>query len=155
MRKQDIKVWMKLYKQSMWDIFEYEVIQIQTLQTKDHKQDFYIVKCNSCVDHESCEVALKINDTGHFEYSHMINNYEDEYTDHCKDCKINSQYYWHIELWKIWAKVFFLSKKDCIIDTYERTRDKYDEDIKELELKISTHKKNITLLNIKLWALDD
>lgn len=34
---------------------------------------------------------------------------EDEYTDHCKDCKMNSQYYWHIELWKIWAKVFFLS----------------------------------------------
>ena len=82
----------------------------------------------------------------------MVNNYDDEeYEDSCcNGCKKNLQFYWHNDGWKVNWKRFFTTKKDCIIDTYIKSKDYYNEKIKENEKSIISYKNRISEIDTKL-----
>lgn len=141
------KIWDSFYKQSTWWIFTYIIFWIQTLETKWKKIIFYNVQCQECSDHDKCELALKINDYWKIEYSHMLNNDDDEYSD--------KQFYWHNDWWKSYWKEFFETKKECMIDTYYKTKDLYIKENQELNEKIERNILKIKQIEEKIEILNN
>lgn len=138
------KIWDSLYKQSTWGIFEYTVFLINTLETKWKKTIFYNVQCQNCSDHEKCELALKINDYWKVEYSHMLNDSDED---------SEKQYFWHCDWWKNQWKNFFDTRLECMIDTYERTKEFYIKENEEAQKKIDKNILKIKEIEEKVLIL--
>ena len=146
-----IKIGSELYQYSS-KIIAYEVIGLNELKTKEHTEIFYILKCLSCQDHKPCEIAIKFNDYGDLEYSHMVNQYEDdeEYKEEHEHYK-NSQFYWHKNKDYYW----FLSKKEARLFIHYKNISYYNEEITKASETIKRYEKCIGEENEKINALTE
>lgn len=128
-------------------ILEYKVIEIQKLETEGHIERFYILKCQVCHDHTKCKVATKVNNSGNLEYSHMINNYEEdeESNEHYK----NSQYYWHT------GDCFFSTKTEARLFVHTKNLNYYHANIKKAQDSIEYNEKCIREEQDKIDALTE
>lgn len=133
-------------------IIPYLVICINEMKTKEHTEIFYILQCQSCIDHNKCELAVKFNDYGDLEYSHMINgyNYDDEYKENHSHYH-NEQYYWHRNKDYYW----FLTRNEARIFVYEKNINYCKEVIKNSEEIIERKNKEIEEYKEKIQAIQD
>jgi hypothetical protein len=138
----------ELYQYSN-QIITYEIIGVNELKTKEHVEKFYILKCLSCSDHSPCEIAVKFDNYGNLEYSHMINQY-DEYDEENERCK-NSQYYWHKNKEYNW----FLTRKEARKYIHNKNIKFYNEEIQNLQNRIQDLNKKILDSEDKIKALDN
>lgn len=151
-KPKDMEIGVKLYQYSSPRILEYIVIGVNELKTKGHIERFYILECQSCADHDKCQVATKFDDCGYLVYSHMINGYEnddDEYFNKHGHYK-NGQYYWH----KNKNHLFFKTRKQAQIFILNKNIDyakdmiaKAEQNIKSWQEEIEKSKTQIEILN--------
>lgn len=135
MKVKDLKLGQVLYAYNS-KILEHKVIEIQTLETDRHKEKFWILECQSCNDHSSCKFATKLDDYGNLIYSHMVNQYGEEYEDSSR-CK-NEQYYWQN------GSQYFLTRKEARLYIHEKNIAYHTKNIHELESRIESSKKCIS-----------
>lgn len=129
-------------------VLEHKVIEIQTLKTKEHIEKFWILECQTCADHSKCVFATKLDDTGNFIYSHMINQYEeDEWEESSRNR--NSQYYWHE------GAIFFLTKTESRTYVWNKSILYYEQNIRKSEESIEYNKKCIEETKERLRSLQD
>lgn len=146
MKVKDLKIGETLYAYND-KVLEHKVIEVQTLETEDHKEKFWILECQSCTDHTKCRFATKLDDYGNLVYSHMVNNYqeEDEESGRCK----NSQYYWQS------GSVFFKTRTEARLYVHHKNIDYYKSNIKKAEDSIEYNKKCIEESEEKIKALNE
>ena len=128
-------------------VLEHKVIEIQKLETENHTETFWILECQSCNDHCKCKFATKLDDSGNLVYSHMINQYEDEYEDSSR--QRNSQYFWQS------GSQFFLTRTEARLFVHDKNIIYYNSNIKKSEETIEYNKKMIAENEEKKKALQD
>lgn len=149
----DLKIGVELYQYNS-SIMPYKIIGVNQLETDAHIEKFYILECQSCDDHEKCQVAVKFNDHGDIVYSHMINAYEHDDDGYHKEHEHyrNSQYYWHTTDEKT---RWFLTRKDARLYIYERNIAFFKTKIEEAQKKITDLEKSISEQIDKINALNN
>jgi len=65
----------------------------------------------------------------------------------------DKQYYWHCDWWKNQWKNFFETKIECMVDTYERTKDLYLKENEEANKKIEKNVLKIKEIEEKVLIL--
>lgn len=146
MKVKELKIGQVLYAYND-KILEHRVIEVQTLETLGHKEKFWILECNTCSDHSNCKFATKLDDLGNLIYSHMVNQYEDEYEESSR-CK-NTQYYWHK------GATFFLTRTEARLYVLNKNINFYQSNIKKAEDSIEYNKKCIEEAKEKIKSLED
>lgn len=147
MKVKDLQIGQILYAYND-KVLEHKVIEVQTLETEEHKEKFWILECQSCADHSKCRFATKLDDYGNLSYSHMINQYEDEEYDESSRCK-NSQYYWQN------GSQFFLTRTEARIFVWYKNIEYYKSNIKKSEETIEYNNKCISEAEEKIKSLND
>jgi len=146
MKIKDLKIGQILYAYND-QVLEHKVIEKQILETEDHKEQFWILECQSCADHSKCKFATKLDDYGDLVYSHMVNQYEEEDSESSR-CK-NSQYYWQN------GSTFFLTRTEARIFVWQKNISYYNENIKKAEGSIEYNKKRIEEAEEKIKSLNE
>jgi len=139
MRVKDLKIGMEIYQYNTV-VLRYIITAISTLKTNGHEEKFYIAECQTCADHDKCEVAFIGDNSGNLVYSHMINAYDDDNEYHKEHGHYrNSQYYWH----KAENHNFFLTRKEARLYVHEENLKFYKNRIEECKKSIKGWEKDI------------
>lgn len=147
MKIKDLKIGQTLYSYND-NILEHKVIEVQTLETEEHKEKFWVLECQNCADHKKCKFATKLDDYGNLIYSHMINQYdEDEYEESSRNK--NSQFYWHQ------GATFFLTRTEARIYVWNKNILYYESNIKKSEESIAYNQKCIEEAKEKIKSIED
>lgn len=128
-------------------ILEYKIIGTKILESENYNKVFYFLQCQSCNDHDKCEISVKIDDYGDLEYSHMLNNYE-EYDEDSSEYHKNSQYYWHR------GGKFFDTREKAVLHIHKKNLEYYNEEIKKKEESIEKLKKSIEETKVAIELLE-
>jgi len=129
------------------NILEYKVIEIQKLETEGHKEKFFILECLACRGHTKCKVATKVNNLGNLEYSHMVNNYEED--EDSNEHYRNSQYYWHT------GDNFFKTRTEARLFVLNKNKSFYLTNISKAEDSIKYNNKCLLENEEKIKSLND
>lgn len=146
MKVKDLKIGQTLYAYND-KVLEHKVIEVQTLETSEHKEKFWILECQTCADHKKCVFATKLDDYGNLVYSHMVNQYEDEYEESSRER--NSQFYWHN------GATFFPTRTEARVFVWNKNILYYETNIKKAEDTIEYSKKCIEEAREKLKSLEE
>lgn len=146
MKVKDLKIGQILYAYND-KILEHKVIEKQILETENHKEQFWILECQSCNDHSKCRFATKLDDYGNLVYSHMVNQYEEE-DENSSRCK-NSQYYWQS------GSTFFATRTEARMYVHNKNINYYNQNIKKAEETIEYNRRCIAETEEKIKSLEE